>query len=56
MAFNGTWKIDGATICLTTAQAVAGLPNPLCTPVSDHKVGETWTTGPYTVSLVAGVQ
>lgn len=54
--FGGTWKIDGATICLTTDPAVPGLPNPVCTPVSDHKVGDTWTAGPYTVSLVAGIQ
>lgn len=54
--FSGTWKIDGSTICLTTAQSVPGLPNPVCTPVEDHKVGDSWTAGPYTVTLVAGIQ
>ena len=53
---KGTWKIDGSTICLTFETPVAGTPNPACAPVSDHKVGDTWTAGPYTVSLVAGIQ
>jgi hypothetical protein len=55
-SFSGTWKIDGGTICLTTSQAIPGLPNPICTPVEAHAVGDTWTAGPYTVSLVAGIQ
>jgi hypothetical protein len=56
---NGTWKIDGGTICLTYANPAAlpaGTPNPTCVPVSDHKVGDSWSAGPYSVSLVAGVQ
>lgn len=56
---SGTWKVDGATICLTYANPAvlpAGTPNPTCVPVSAHKVGDTWTAGPYTVSLVAGIQ
>jgi hypothetical protein len=53
---KGTWKIDGSTICLTFETPVPGTPNPACAPVSDHKVGETWSAGPYTVSLVAGIQ
>jgi hypothetical protein len=55
-AFKGTWKIDGGTICLTADPPIPNTPNPACVPVSDHKVGDTWTAGPYTVSLVAGVQ
>jgi hypothetical protein len=55
-AFKGTWKIDGGTICLTFDPAVPNTPNPTCVPVSDHKVGDTWSAGPYTVSLVAGIQ
>jgi len=54
-AASGTWKIDGGNICLTFAQAVPGTPNPACAPISEHKVGDTWTAGPYTVSLVAGI-
>ncbi len=53
---KGTWKIDGSTICLTFEVPVPGTPNPACAPVSDHKVGDTWSAGPYTVSLVAGIQ
>ena len=54
--FKGTWKIDGSTICLTSATPIPNTPNPACAPVSTHKVGDTWTAGPYTVSLVAGIQ
>jgi hypothetical protein len=56
---DGTWKIDGGTICLTYANPAAlpaGTPNPTCVPVSAHKVGDSWSAGPYSVSLVAGVQ
>lgn len=59
---KGTWKIDGANICLTydAASAQPGVPNPLCLPVTARKVGDTWTTGEgdqkRTVKLVAGVQ
>jgi len=53
---KGMWKIDGSTICLTFETPVPGTPNPACAPVSDHKVGDTWSAGPYTVSLVAGIQ
>jgi hypothetical protein len=55
-SFKGTWKIDGGTICLTADPAIPNTPNPACAPVSDHKVGDTWTAGPYTISLVAGIQ
>jgi len=55
-AFKGTWKIDGGTICLTADPAIPNTPNPTCAPVSAHNVGDTWTAGPYTVSLVAGIQ
>ena len=57
---KGTWKLDGANICLTYETPMAGVPNPLCLPVTARKVGETWTTGEgaqkRTVKLVAGVQ
>jgi hypothetical protein len=55
--FNGTWKIDASnTICLTFAQPVPGTPNPLCTPTSVHKVGDTWSGAGRTVTLVQGIQ
>ena len=57
---KGTWKVEGGTICLTYEAAPTGMPNPLCVPVTAHKVGDTWTTGEgdlkRTVKLVAGVQ
>lgn len=56
---NGTWKVDGGTVCLTYANPAAlpaGTANPTCVPVSAHKVGDTWSAGPYSVSLVAGEQ
>src|SRR5262249_34504308 len=53
---QGTWTIDGGTICLNANPPIPNTPNPACAPISAHKVGETWTAGPYTVSLVAGIQ
>ena len=56
-SFKGTWALkDGNTICLTSDPAIPNTPNPVCTPVAAHKVGDTWSTGPYTASLVAGIQ
>lgn len=53
----GTWAVKGAQVCLTfTSEAPPGYPNPICTPVSNHAVGETWQAGPFTVQLVAGHQ
>jgi hypothetical protein len=60
MAGKGTWKVDGSTICLTFDTPPPGAPNPLCTPVAAHKVGDSWTTGEgdqkRSIKLVAGVQ
>lgn len=55
-SFKGTWKIDGTTICLTSDTPIPNTPNPACAPISAHAVGDTWTAGPYTVSIVKGVQ
>jgi hypothetical protein len=50
--FTGTWKLDDkGRVCLTTI--VSGT---LCTPISAHHVGDAWTAGGYTVSIVAGIQ
>jgi YD repeat-containing protein len=54
--FTGTWKLDGNTICLTFNPAPPGAPNPTCTPVSAHKVGDTWSGGGRTITLVQGIQ
>ena len=56
VGFKGTWKIDGGTICLTADPPIPNTPNPTCAPITEHKVGDSWTAGPYTVSLVAGIQ
>jgi opacity protein-like surface antigen len=55
-SFKGTWKVSGSTICLTAATPIPNTPNPACVPVSAHNVGDSWTAGPYTVSLVKGIQ
>jgi hypothetical protein len=57
MNFKGTWKLDGSgNICLTTDPALPGQPNPLCVPVAAHKVGDSWTAGGRTITLVQGIQ
>lgn len=57
---KGMWKVDGSNLCLTYDAPIAGIPNPLCLPVTAHKVGDTWTTGEgdqkRTIKLVAGIQ
>jgi hypothetical protein len=56
-SFTGTWKLDGAgNVCLNFAQTIEGLTNPTCVPISMHKVGDTWSGGGRTVSLVQGIQ
>lgn len=55
-SFKGTWAIKGSTICLTSETPIPNTPNPACAPISEHAVGDSWTAGPYTVSIVAGIQ
>lgn len=55
-SFKGTWKLDGGNICLTADPAIPNTPNPACAPVSAHAVGDTWQAGPYTVTIVKGIQ
>lgn len=53
----GTWEVKGSQVCLTfSSEAPPGYPNPICTPVANHAVGETWSAGPFTVQLVEGHQ
>lgn len=60
--FKGTWKIDDTgQLCRTYADpAPPNTPNPLCTPASAHKVGDTWTVtangSTRTVTLKAGIE
>jgi opacity protein-like surface antigen len=60
MSFKGTWKIDGANMCRTFDSPPPGTPNPICTPVEAHKVGDSWTVTvngkTRGVTLVPGVQ
>ena len=60
-AFKGTWKIDEkGQLCRTYVGDVPpGTPNPLCTPIEAHKVGDSWTmtmgTNTRTITLKPGI-
>ncbi len=50
--YSGTWKLDGkGMICLTIVPS-----GPTCTPMLEHKVGDTWLANGDTVRLVKGIQ
>jgi len=55
-ALKGTWKADGGNICLTYDPPPPGMTNPVCLPAMAHQVGDTWTTGDRTATLVQGIQ
>lgn len=54
--FKGTWKTGDGKVCLTYNVAVPGFTNPFCPPVAAHKVGDTWSAGSNTVTIVKGIQ
>ncbi len=60
--FKGTWAVDGkGNLCRTfDGAAPPNTPNPLCTPIAEHKIGDTWTLDANgqtrTVSLKPGIQ
>jgi hypothetical protein len=54
--FSGSWKVDGGNLCLTADHPAPGAPSPACAPIAAHNVGDSWTDGAYTVSLVAGIR
>jgi hypothetical protein len=57
MALKGTWALDDkGQLCRTYETPPPGVTNPLCTPWSAHKVGETWTMNDRTITLVQGIQ
>jgi opacity protein-like surface antigen len=60
MTFKGTWKLDGSTMCRTFDSPPPGTPNPMCTPFSPRKVGDSWSVTmdgkTRNLSLVPGVQ
>ena len=59
--FSGTWKIDEkGQLCRTyVGDAPPNTPNPLCTPIEAHKVGDSWTVtmgaSTRTVTLKPGI-
>jgi hypothetical protein len=55
-ALKGTWSADGGNICLTYNPPPPGVTNPTCVPAEAHQVGDTWTSGGRTVTLVQGIQ
>lgn len=56
ISINGTWKLDNGKLCRTYNFTIPGRANPECDPVTPHKVGDTWTSGENTFSLVKGIQ
>jgi hypothetical protein len=53
---KGTWKIDGTNFCATYDPPLPGMANPACAPLEAHQIGDTWTSGDRTVTLVQGIQ
>jgi hypothetical protein len=60
MEFRGTWAVKGSTICFNYEIPPPGIDNPDCSPLSPHKVGDSWTEksddGTRKLTLVAGAQ
>jgi hypothetical protein len=56
LAFKGTWKVADGKVCLTFTPSVPNYTNPFCPPVTAHNVGDTWSAGGSTVTLVKGIQ
>lgn len=59
--FKGTWSLANGQLCRKYDDpAPPRTPNPLCTPVEAHKVGDSWTMtmngSSRTLTLKAGVQ
>lgn len=57
---KGTWEIRDGQLCRTYDPPLPNIPNPLCVPAEQHKVGDKWTVtvngDVRQVSLVAGIQ
>lgn len=53
---KGTWKTDGANVCLTYDPPPPGMTNPSCVPVTAHQIGDSWTANGSTATLVQGIQ
>jgi hypothetical protein len=54
---QGTWSADSSgNICLTYNPPPPGVTNPTCVPAEAHQIGDTWTSGGRTITLVQGIQ
>ncbi len=53
---KGTWALDGENLCLTYDPTPPTVVNPVCQPFAPHRIGETWTAGDRTMTLVQGIQ
>lgn len=53
---KGTWVVNSGTLCLTYDPPLPTVSNPVCQPVVAHKIGDTWTVGKNTATLVKGIQ
>lgn len=57
MDLKGTWALDDkGQLCRTYDTPPPGVTNPLCTPWTAHKVGDSWTLGDRSITLVPGIQ
>ena len=56
IVLKGTWELKGSQICSTYDPPPPGMTNPVCTLLEAHAVGDTWTSGDRTVTLVQGIQ
>jgi opacity protein-like surface antigen len=60
--FKGTWALDGkGNLCRTfVGDAPRNTANPLCLPIAEHKVGDTWTMDANgqtrTITLKPGIE
>jgi hypothetical protein len=53
---NGTWAMDGNNVCVTYDPPLPTVKNPSCVPLVAHQVGDSWSYGGRTITLVAGIQ
>jgi hypothetical protein len=53
---RGTWRTDGADICMNYDPPPPGVTNPSCVPAEAHQIGDTWKSQGHTVTLVQGIQ
>jgi hypothetical protein len=56
LSLEGIWKLDGGDLCLTYDSPPPGESNPDCSPLTAHKVGDSWDYDGRKVTLVKGIQ